>query len=148
MPFEVRTGRYAAGRPLKWSAEVVAGVLMKTFPCMQTIGVNVEISFEAESSEQSSIMELLRIFTAAGIRVIAFEVQLIQLPSSVRKCAERLSSISRQLKDGGVIVAFPPRTRSTKAVPNLGFELPALINMCAPAAIRHGIAKALWDIVW
>ena len=141
----ITTGRYASERSAQWTAEDVAATITKTFPRLDTIAVNLEISYE---SVENPIMELLQAFTAAGIRVVAFEVFLIQLPTSPRKRDARLKTICLQLRESKVVVTIAPRARPVHEVPSDGFSLPAILSLCAPAVVQRSVTAALWETVW
>ena len=80
---------------------------------------------KAEVPEVNRQMNLLQILTRAGIRVLSFEVVLIQLPSSPKKREERLQSLLAELRAAGVDVTRPARARSTREFPCDGFVCPA-----------------------
>ena len=142
----ITTGRYSE-RVRTWAPTAVAENLLKTFPNLHKIGLNLEISYECNSDGLLQIMNLLLILASSGVHILSFEVLLIQLPSSARKRDERIQSLQEQLREAGVDVTMPVRARSTKEVPD-GFLLPASLWLSAPAAVCQGVSSALWQTVW
>ncbi len=143
----ITTGRYTE-RSARWRAEDVFGVIMRTLPQLHTIGLNLEISYQCTEQHQETIMDLLAIVDKAGVRIVSFDVLLIQLPSSSRKRAERLESLSRELRERGVHMTQDPRPRNTKEIPSDGFEIPASLSLSAPSVVSRSVASALWQTVW
>ncbi len=143
----ITTGRYSE-RVSTWAPTDVAENLFKTFPNLNKIGLNLEVSYESTSDGLLKIVNLLRLLADAGVHILSYEALLIQLPSSARKRDERIQSLQEQLREAGVDVTRPVRARSTKEVPCDGFVLPASLWMSAPAAVCQGISSALWQTVW
>ncbi len=143
----ISTGRYSE-RAQSWVSLVVADVIMKMFPSLRTVGLNLEVSYESAMSHQTSIMNLLAVFTNASISILSFEVLLIQLPSNPKKRDKRLQSLLGGLRAVGVDVTKPPHARSTKEVPCDGFLIPASLSLCAPAVVSRAVSSALWQTVW
>jgi len=143
----ITTGRYSARVPT-WTSATVAETLLKVFPELREIGVNLECSYESTPDHVQQIMALFQRFTDMGVRVSTFEVYLIQLPSSASKREERLELLSGQMRAVGVELTRPARARSTKEVPCDGFLLPAALWLSSPTAVSQGVTSALWETVW
>jgi len=143
----ITTGRYSERVPA-WAATTVAETLHKVFPHLTEIGVNLECSYECRADHVLQIMSLFEHFANVGVRVLSFEVFVIQLPSSARKRDERVELLSGQMRAAGVELTRAVRTRSTKEVPCDGFVLPAALWLSAPAAVCQGVSSAMWDTVW
>ncbi len=142
----ITTGRYNERVPARASS-TVAETLLKVFPDLRQIGVNLECSYESRVDHVLQIMGVFELFADLGVHILSFEVLLIQLPSSARKRDERIQSLQEQLREAGVDVTMPVRARSTKEVPD-GFLLPASLWLSAPAAVCQGVSSALWQTVW
>ena len=94
------------------------------------------------------IWDFLALLRQNGIKIRSFEVYLIQLPRNAVRRRAKLKEISERLSDIGVRMTRPPIARTRKAVPSDGFELPALVHLCAPAPIQDAIMHSIWDSVW
>ena len=142
------TTRRHSGHHQTWTAEGVAAILLSTFPYLETVGLNLEISCQSDVNHQKTIMKLLHTLSRARIRLFSFEVFLIQLPSSPKKRDARLESLQEDLQTAGVEMMRAPQTRTAKGVPNDGFEIPAALALSTPAVVSRAVSAALWDVVW
>ena len=94
-------------------------------------------------------MDLLEIFTRAGIAVSSLDVFLIQLTAcGVRQRNTKLKELRQQLGNAGVTITRNPRARTSKETPCDGFALPASFVLSVPAVIAEEVAAALWKCVW
>ena len=130
-----------------WTPPDIADKILTTFPGLEMIGINVEISYECPPKRVEQLMQLLTLL-AAAVELRSYEVHLIQLPPSSSKRAQRLTLHSEQLTAAGVKITTPPRAWSTKEVPVDGFSLPASLWLSAPDQVCRGIDSALWHTVW
>ena len=143
----VTTGRYSE-RCLAWQAEAAAETILNKFPNLRVAAVNLEFSYECRVAHQAAVIELLGHMVKAGVRVVTYDVLLIQLPSSSKKRDGKLQSLYHELRQTGAAMAKKPKSRSTKDVPCDGFEIPAALSLCAPPAVSQAISSALWQAVW
>ena len=137
----ITTGRYSE-RSVNWHAEAAAETIMNKFPNLRIVAVNLEISYEVQLGHQTAIIELLRHIVGKGVRVVTYDVLLIQLPSSAKKRDGKLQSLYHELRQTGVAMAKKPKARSTKDVPCDGFEVPAALSLCAPPAVSQDLSLA------
>ena len=139
----VTTERYDT-RPM-WKVADVTNTILRTFPSLKRVGVNLEIAYDAD---EDTILQLLSALVTAGVEVRSGEVVLVQLPTNARRRDARLRSMGLGLRESGVVMTSPPRARRCSEVPSNGHSVPALFALRAPTAIQEEIASALWDSVW
>ena len=137
----ITTGRYGE-RSVSWQAEAVAESIMNKFPNLRVVAVNLEVSYECQVGHQAAVLALLRHMVRAGVRVVTYDVLLIQLPSSARKRDGQLHSLDHELRQTGVAMIRKPKARSTKNIPCDGFDVPAVLSLCAPPAVSQDLSLA------
>ena len=79
----ITTGRHC--RNTSWSAVGTFNEIKRVFPNLKTIAINLEIAYPSAAVLRHAIYDLLALCLKAQIRVVAFDVILIQLPSSPRR---------------------------------------------------------------
>ena len=126
----------------------MASAILKIFPKLREIGLNLEVSCESKGIHQKEIMKLLRLMRSAGVRVVGYEVLLIQLPSSQRLRSDKLMALRTALRRSGVHFFKEPRARSTKEFPCDGFRIPASFSMNVPRVVAKVASDSLWQSVW
>lgn len=130
-----------------WTPDVIADLILQTFPNLSTIGLHLEVSCECEKRHQEAMMKLLRIFFARNICIVSFDVFVIQLPSKKRGL-QKAVQVSEQLISAGVQMSTGARPRSANETPCDGFAVPAALHLAAPQVVCRATTVALWDSVW
>ena len=86
-------------------------------------------------------MTLLRRFVDAGVRVMAYDVHLIQIPTSVNRRENKLEWLARELRAAGVELTSPPTARKSKDIPSDGFAIPAALCLSAPGVVCRSLGE-------
>ena len=76
----------------------MASAMLNFFPKLREIGLNLEVSCESKDIHQKEIMKLLHLFRNEGVRVVGFEMLLIQLPPSQRLRDDKLMALRTALR--------------------------------------------------
>ena len=88
----ITTGRHC--RNTSWSAVGIFNEIKRVFPNLKTIAINLEIAYPSAVVLRNAIYDLLALCRKAQIRVVAYDVILIQLPSSPRRTDDLLRPLS------------------------------------------------------
>ena len=143
----ITTGR-CIHRLTQWTATTVAQQILRSFPKLAAIGVNLEVGYDAQS-QLDMILGLFHMLAAAKIHITTHDVFLVSLPSSARLIKLRLGVLTAQLQGAGVAAMFKaPRARTTREYPCDGFRIPASLFMSAPTIVCDAVSDSLWQVVW
>ena len=132
-----------------WNAANIAKNIQESFPNIRAIGVNLEVSCVCDPEHQEAIIELLRILTRAGIKILTFDVFLVQLRGGMKIRSTRLKALHDRLRScAGLTIMKKPRFRTNKEIPSHGFALPASVALTAPDVVAEEVKAAIWHSSW
>ena len=132
-----------------WNAANIAKNIQESFPNVRVIGVNLKISCVCDPQHQEAIIELLRILTRASIKILTFDVFLIQMRGRKKLRDTKLKALHERLRNcAGLTIMKKPRFRTTEETPSHGFALPASVALTAPDVVAEEVKAAIWHSFW